>query len=144
MTTLGPVSRDDLNNFIVSSSANIQYGFMTGFLLGGFSAGQRASLQFLAENQHEMPKTRAQALMYHRNKNYKMMAAFASAGSKRGLQLATVAAAYSAIKKSIQVARLQNYSFIPIHPHLDDLFTSTIVGGSFFLLSSNIIYLLIH
>lgn len=139
MTSLGMISRNDLNNFILSSSLNVQYGFMTGFLLGGFSAGQRASLQFLAENQHEMPKTRAQALMYHRNKNYRMMAAFGSGGLKRGLQLAAVGTAYSGVKKSFEIGRSFNNS--NWSPFFDDLLAGTIVGGAFFSLSSKLVFM---
>lgn len=135
MTTIGPVSRDDLNNFIVSSSMTVQYGFLTGFLLGGYSAGQRASLQFLAENQHEMPKTRAQALQYHRNKNYRMMAAFGTGGFKRGAQLATVTAAWSLPKKGLEVNRTSEVPLI-VNSHFDDVIAGGLIGSSFFLLSS--------
>ena len=135
MTTIGPIKRESLSNFIVSSSMPVQYGFLTGFLLGGYSAGQRAALQFLAENQHEMPKTRSQALQYHRNKNYKMMAAFGVGGIQRGLQLASVALAWSFTKKLLDVYRPRT---IPIlsNPHFDDLIAGSIIGSSFFLLSS--------
>lgn len=138
MTTIGPISRDDLSNFIVSSSMTVQYGFLTGFLLGGYSAGQRAALQFLAENQHEMPKTRAQALQYHRNKNYRMMAAFGVGGIKRGSQLAAVAAAWSLIKKSLELYRTTTNpnTLGQSNPHFDDLIAGSIIGPSFFL-SSN-------
>lgn len=135
MTTIGPIRREDLNDFFVSSSMTIQYGFITGFLLGGYSAGQRASLQFLAENQHEMPRTRAQALLYHRNKNYRMMAAFATGGIKRGLQLATVAAAYSTIKTGLEIKR-DNSLLVKLNGNFDDFIAGSLVGSSFFLLSS--------
>lgn len=135
MTSLGPINRDALNNFIVNSALNVQYGFAVGFLLGGYAAGQRAALQFLAENQHEKPKTRAQALLYHRNKNYRMMAAFGTGGFKRGVQLATVGAAYSLIKKSLEISRSEG--IIPIKSsHFDDLISGTLIGSSLFLLSS--------
>lgn len=136
MTTIGPISRDDLNNFIVSSSMTVQYGFFTGFLLGGYSAGQRAALQFLAETQHEIPKTRAQAMLYHRNKNYRMMAAFGVGGVKRGSQLAVVAAAWSLIKKSLELNRTTSPNPILLTPHFDDLIAGSIIGSSFFLLSN--------
>ncbi len=135
MTTIGPVRREDLNDFFVSSSITVQYGFVTGFLLGGYSAGQRASLQFLAENQHEMPRSRAQALQYHRNKNYRMMAAFAVGGMKRGIQLAGVAAAYSAIKKGLELVRERGI-LTRMNGHFDDLVAGSLVGSSFFVLSS--------
>lgn len=137
MTTIGPVNREDLNNFLVSSSMTLQYGFITGFLLGGYSAGQQASLQFLAENQHEMPRTRAEALQYHRNKNYRMMAAFATGGAKRGIQLAAVAAAFSIIKKGLQVGRDRKlFGFKQFNDKFDDLIAGSLVGSSFFLVSS--------
>lgn len=135
MTTIGPISRDDLNNFIVSSSMTVQYGFLTGFLLGGYSAGQSASLQFLAENQHEMPKTRAQALQYHRNKNYRMMAAFGVGGFKRGGQLAAVTAAWSLLKKGLELSRESEMPLIA-NPLLDDVIAGSLIGSSFFLLSN--------
>ena len=135
MTTIGPISRDDINNFIVSSSLPIQYGFITGFLLGGYSAGQRAALQFLAENQHEMPKTRAQALLYHRNKNYRMMAAFGFGGLKRGGQLAGVAGAWCLIKYSLEFNRESSKPVIS-NAHFDDIIAGSIIGSSFFFLSN--------
>jgi hypothetical protein len=136
MTSIGQISRDDLDNFMVSSFMTVQYGFLTGFLLGGYSAGQRAALQFLAENQHEIPKTRAQAMQYHRNKNYKMMAAFGVGGIKRGSQLAAVAAAWSLIKKSLEFNRTTSSTPLLVNPHFDDLIAGSIIGSSFFLLSN--------
>ena len=143
MTTIGPINREALNNFLVKSALNVQYGFAVGFLLGGYAAGQRAALQFLAENQHEMPKTRAQALLYHRNKNYRMMAAFGTGGFKRGVQLATVGAAYSLIKKSLEIFRSED--MIPLKSsHFDDLIAGTTIGSSLFLLSSTYIFVLLY
>ena len=136
MTTIGPIRRDDLNNFIVSSLMTVQYGFLTGFLLGGYSAGQRAALQFLAENQHEMPKTRAQAMQYHRNKNYRMMSSFGVGGIKRGSQLAAVAVGWSLIKKSLELNRTSSTPII-LNPHFDDLIVGSIIGSTFFLLSNS-------
>ena len=130
MTSIGALNRDDLNDFVVTSSLPIQCGFMVGFLLGGYSAGQRASLQFLAENQHEMPRTRAQALLYHRNKNYRMMAAFGTGGMRRGLQLAGVAATFLLIKKALHVGEFK------FNRYFDDLIAGSLVGSSFFLLSN--------
>lgn len=134
MTTLGPLHRDDLNNFIVTSALPIQCGFMAGFLLGGYAAGQRASLQFLAENQHEMPRTRTQGLLYHRNKNYRMMAAFGAGGLRRGLQLASVATSFLLIKKGLEIGRQKTGSSIT--SQFDDLIAGSLIGSSFFLLSS--------
>ena len=133
MTSIGPFNRDQISDFFVSSTLTAQYGFIFGFLLGGYSAGQRAALQFLAENQHEWPKTRAQALLYHRNKNYRMMAAFGAAGLRRGLQLTAVTLAYSLTKKSLEI----------YHPtsqisHFHDLIAGTAVGATFFTLASKL------
>lgn len=134
MTTLGPLHRDDLNNFIVTSALPIQCGFMAGFLLGGYAAGQRASLQFLAENQHEMPRTRAQALLYHRNKNYRMMASFSAGGLRRGLQLTAVATSFLLIKQGLEIGRQR---YMPsITSNFDDLIAGSLIGSSFFLLSN--------
>lgn len=137
MTSIGPLHRDDLNDFIVNSALPVQLGFMTGFILGGYAAGQRASLQFLAENQHEMPRTRAQALLYHRNKNYRMMAAFGTGGLKRGIQLAGVATAFLLIKKGLEIGRERPESPLKIvNRHFDDLIAGSIIGSSFFFLSN--------
>ena len=141
MTSLGPIKREDLNDFIVSSSITVQYGFITGFLLGGYAAGQRASLQFLAENQHEAPRNRAQALQYHRNKNYKMMAAFVSGGMRRGIQLGAVAVAYSIIKKGLEGGRFREIKgLVQLNGYFDDFIAGSLVGSSFFLVSSTQIY----
>lgn len=138
MTTLGPIRREDLNDFIVSSSMTIQYGFMCGFLLGGYSAGQRASLQFLAERQHIIPRTRAEALLYHRDKNYKMMAAFGSGGFRRGLQLASVAATYSIIKKALEIGRTNEINVLTrLNGNFDDFIAGSLVGSLFFMISGN-------
>ena len=137
MTSIGPLNRDDLNNFIVNSALPIQYGFMVGFLVGGYAAGQRASLQFLAENQHEMPRTRSQALLYHRNKNYRMMAAFGTGGLKRGVQLAGVATAFLLIKQGLAIGRKRVDSPLQhVSHYLDDLIAGSVIGSSFFLLSN--------
>lgn len=133
MTSIGPIRRDDLNNFLVNSSLTLQYAFLTGFLLGGYSAAQRASLQFLAETQHEVPQTKAQALQYHRDKNYRMMAGFGTGGVKRGGQLAADAGGYLAVKKGLEVARKEINS--GPSEHFDDMIAGSIVGSSFFLLS---------
>lgn len=133
MTSIGPIHREDLNDFIVSSSIPIQCGFMAGFLLGGYSAGQKASIQFLAENQHEFPRTRAQALLYHRNKNYRMMAAFGTGGLKRGIQLASVATSFLIIKKGLELGIKRKDSSIR---YFDDLIAGSLIGSSFFLLSN--------
>lgn len=138
MTTIGPFNRDTLSNFLSISTLNVQYCFAVGFLLGGYAAGQGAAIQFLAENQHEIPKTRAQALLYHRNKNYRIMAAFGTGGLKMGVKLAAVGSIYLIFKKSLEICRTEH--ILPeSSSHFDDLISGTLIGSSLFLLSS-IIY----
>ena len=141
MTSIGPINRTELTNFLVDSSLTLQYAFLTGFLLGGYSTAHRAALQFLAETQHEIPQSRAQALQYHRDRNYRMMAGFGEGGLKRGGQLAVVAGGYLAVKKGLYVARRSPRVYISsIVPseHFDDLIVGSLIGSAFFLISSNL------
>lgn len=118
-----------------SSAPLLQYGFVVGFLLGGYTAGQRGALQFLAEHQHELPRTRAQGLAFHRNKNYRMMAAFVSGGMRRGTQLALVAATYSATRIALEHG-LQRRPSSLLSPHVVDTVCGALVGSVLFALSS--------
>lgn len=68
----------------------LQTAFCTGFLLGGYGPARRAALQFHAEHQHNPPQNDAQAVVYYRRRNYRMMAAFGQGGAWRGMQVATV------------------------------------------------------
>lgn len=126
--------REELDRIILSSARNVQYGFAAGFLIGGYSAGQRASLQYLAEHQHELPQTRSEALQYYRNKNYRTMAAFGSGGIRKGVQLASVGLAYSGVKEILAAGR--SFGKYPLPSYTDDLVAGSTVGASFFTLSS--------
>ena len=143
MSTLGPISRDSLNNFLLNSCLHVQYGFTIGFIIGGYTSGHRAALQFLAENQHEMPRGRAQELIYRRNRNYKVMAGVGVGGFKRGLQLALVGAAFSAVKKALEAGR-EHEIINKFTAHFDDLVAGTLLGSSLFLISSILLILLLY
>lgn len=115
--------------------AFLQYTFLTGFVLGGISSAQQASLQFLAENQHEHLTKRSHAIAFHRARNYRMMAGFGIGGCKRGLQLTAVAAAYLGVKEAIN--RLE-----PKVSQFGDLIAGAVVGSSVFSLASNRVVLI--
>lgn len=77
----------------------LEYSFSVGFMLGGFTSGRSAMLQFMAEHQHLLPlKKRSDYVMYVRNRNYRVMAGFGMGGIVRGVQMAGVAAVYSAVR----------------------------------------------
>lgn len=73
-----------------------QYGLVTGFILGGFSGGRQASLQFLAEHQHELAgiRTPREAQSFLRLRNARIAWGFGRIGFWRGVQLGAVAAFY--------------------------------------------------
>lgn len=110
-------------------AAFIQYTFLTGFVLGGISAAQQASLQFLAENQHENLTKRSHAIAFHRARNYRMMAGFGVGGLQRGVQLAAVAVAYLGVKETIIFSNKKASTF-------DDIIAGSLVGASVFSLAS--------
>ncbi len=94
-------------NLSMENASLLQYAFLTGFILGGFSASQTASLQFLAEHQHEQLSKRSEFVAFHRARNYRLMAAFGVGGVRRGSQLVAVAAAYLAAKEALSAAKSQ-------------------------------------
>lgn len=83
-----------------------EYGFTVGFMIGAFSAARPAIIQFMAETQHEMPlKTRAEQIVYARNRNYHVLGAAGSAGMKRGIQLGLICAGYAMLRWCIDDAK---------------------------------------
>lgn len=78
----------------------LQYSFLTGFILGGWSGSRHASLVFAAEHQHVLPgiRTRREASAYFRNRNARVMLGAAREGLKRGMQLARVGAVFGLTK----------------------------------------------
>ena len=114
----------------------LQYTFLTGFILGGFTASQRASLQFLAEHQHERLSKRSEFVAFHRARNYRLMAAFGTGGVRRGVQLVAVAAAYLTAKDGIAFLR-QNLEFsFRIPRFLDNVAVCSLLGASAFAIGS--------
>lgn len=118
----------------MEQAALLQYTFVTGFILGGFSAAQRASVQFLAEHQHETLRKRSEFVAFHRARNYRLMAAFGTGGVRRGAQLAAVAAAYLATKEGINWMRMQGRLAFPAF--LDNLIACSVLGGAVFAVGS--------
>lgn len=72
----------------------LQSTFVAGFILGGYQPARQAAIQFYAEHQHNPPRTNAEAVVYYRRRNYKVMAAFGRAGVVRGVQVAAVGAVW--------------------------------------------------
>lgn len=118
----------------MEQAALLQYTFVTGFILGGFSAAQRASVQFLAEHQHETLRKRSEFVAFHRARNYRLMAAFGTGGVRRGAQLAAVAAAYLATKEGINWMRMRGRLAFPAF--LDNLIACSVLGGAVFAVGS--------
>lgn len=78
----------------------VQYSFLTGFVLGGWSGSRHASLVFAAEHQHVLPgiRTRREASAYFRARNARVMLGAAQEGLQRGIQLSTVAMLFGITK----------------------------------------------
>jgi hypothetical protein len=116
----------------------LQYTFLTGFILGGFTASQKASLQFLAEHQHEKLSKRSEFVAFHRARNYRLMAAFGVGGLRRGFQLLAVGVAYLAGKEASVLARkrFDFLSSLKIPVFFDNLAVCSLLGGSAFAMGS--------
>lgn len=71
-----------------------QTAFVVGFTLGGYMPARRAAYQFYAEHQHCLPQTRAEAMLYYRTRNYRIIHAFMASGFMKGLQMGAISASY--------------------------------------------------
>ena len=113
----------------------LQYTFLTGFILGGYSAAQKASLIHLAEHQHETLKKRSEFVAFHRARNYRLMAAFGLGGGRRGVQLVAVAAAYLAGKEAVSWTR-RRVDAMEIPAFLDNFVVCSLLGAAAFAIGS--------
>lgn len=114
---------------LARSMALIQCGFWTGFVLGGCLGVRRASLQFLAEHQHELPgiRTRREAAAFMRLRNSRIMLEFGRVGFRQGVKIAVVAGAFVLFRWGVSVARGKSIWQIP--PELDNLLAATATGS---------------
>lgn len=83
------------------------FGFVSGLLTGG----QRASLQFLAENAHRQPRTLQGWYFYNKTKNYRVALAGFTAGLKTAARLGAWTSAFVGMqdiaRRSIDMADMQ-------------------------------------
>lgn len=78
---------------------------MTGFLVGAYSGGKLRRLQFLAENSHRLPKTKAGWYYYLRERNYQVLKRGGAVGAKVGLKWAGVLGGFAAIETVVDILR---------------------------------------
>ncbi len=121
---------DSAASHLVKGVTISQYAFYTGFLLGGYQAAQRASLQFMAEHQHALPgiRTRFHSSSLLRLRNAKISLAFANGGVVRGAQLASIGALFYGCKWAL-AKRHEAQSSTALEAAFDDVVAYTLVGS---------------
>lgn len=90
--------------------AALQVVFCVGFLWGGIPKASEATLRFLAEHHHIIPKlrTRQEVMYFERLRNARVLMSFCHGGMNRGMLLAALTAGYVGIRNGcLIVARPQ-------------------------------------
>jgi hypothetical protein len=98
------------------------FGALWGFVFGSYLGGRQSGLQYLAENAHRLPRTKADWYFYHKTKNYRVMLG----GIRRGVVYAGRASGlclcYSGLEATLDYGR----GFAsPLHSTLAGLVTAT-------------------
>lgn len=125
----GRLDADDLLRIAKLS----EYGFMTGFILGGGIGGQTAFRQFMAEHQHlfQASRKRSEWVALLRNRNYRVMAGFGQGGIVRGVQLGAMCALYGVVRTASASLRGHSEGWPKDAVWLDDLASGLMAGSSF-------------
>ncbi|KAI8872885.1 hypothetical protein GQ42DRAFT_118741 [Ramicandelaber brevisporus] len=85
-----------------------------GMLSGGIPALQLRGYQYLAENAHQLPRTKRGWFMYHRQKNYEAMMAFFIGGAKSAVRIMLPVLAFEATTTAIDWLRTTGASYTQI------------------------------
>lgn len=72
---------------------------MIGFASGATTAGKLGGYQFVVENLHRLPKTRANWFFFQKTKNYKVILAGLKGGLKTGAKLGGWTATFCSLKE---------------------------------------------
>ncbi|KAI9020535.1 hypothetical protein DFJ74DRAFT_757068 [Hyaloraphidium curvatum] len=81
-------------------------GFVSGFLVGAHAGGRLRRLQFLAENAHRMPRTKAGWYFYLRERNYQVLKRAGAVGARTGAKWALVLGGFAALETAVDLVRL--------------------------------------
>ncbi|RKP22318.1 hypothetical protein SYNPS1DRAFT_6285, partial [Syncephalis pseudoplumigaleata] len=97
------------------------FGAFWGFVFGAYLGGRQSGLQYLAENAHRLPRTKADWYFYHKTKNYRVMLG----GIRRGMLYAGrtggLCLCFSGLEATLDYAR----GFpSPLHPTLAGIVTA--------------------
>lgn len=80
-------------------------GFLTGFMVGAYSGGRLRRLQFLAENSHRLPRTKAGWYFYLRERNYQVLKRAGQVGARNGLKWAGVVGGFALVETIVDIFR---------------------------------------
>ncbi|KAJ1803538.1 hypothetical protein LPJ77_005209, partial [Coemansia sp. RSA 2523] len=72
-----------------------------GSLLGGYPAGKLASLKYLAERAHRLPKTAKDWYYYHKWKNYRVIVASVYGTARYGSKLGCFMLSYITLEEML-------------------------------------------
>ena len=103
----------------------VYYSAVAGFLAGSYRSSKQAALQHIADNLHVHPRTKNQWYQYYKNRNYKVMSAFALGGIKTSAKIGTWCLAFSMDERLTSLALTQFVHKESKAIHWD----STIAGG---------------
>ncbi|KAJ1653712.1 hypothetical protein IWQ61_006216 [Dispira simplex] len=70
-------------------------GGLWGFVIGAYLGGRKASLQYLAEHLHKLPRTREGWYFYHKHKNYRVMLNGIYSGSSYAAKFVAICGAFT-------------------------------------------------
>jgi hypothetical protein len=73
---------------------------LIGFASGATTAGKLAGYQFMVENLHRLPQTRANWFFFQKTKNYKIILGGLKGGLKTGAKLGAWTAAFCTLKEA--------------------------------------------
>jgi hypothetical protein len=99
-------------------------GFLTGLMVGGYNGGRLRRLQFLAENSHRLPSTKAGWYFYLRERNFQVLKKAGAAGVRMGAKWGAVLGGFAAVETMVDVVRAGTSSVDPSRANLE-------AGGDF-------------